>query len=234
MELIGEQRLAAPRQRVWDALNDIDVLQRCIPGCETIERAEDGGLTAKVVAKVGPVKATFSGKVRFDNVVEGVSYTISGEGQGGVAGFAKGAADVILAEDGPEATVLGYTVRANVGGKLAQLGARLIDSTAKSMAEAFFARFAEIVAPAPEPQTAAAPVADGADVTETDAIGQAPGTLAEAAARGIIDTDTPEPAPDAPRGATANATATLGGVPPWMLLVGGAAIVAVVTLIAAR
>lgn len=233
MELIGEQRLAAPRQRVWDALNDLDVLQRCIPGCETIERAEDGGLTAKVVAKVGPVKATFSGKVRFENVVEGVSYTIAGEGQGGVAGFAKGAADVVLTEDGPEATVLGYTVRASVGGKLAQLGARLIDSTAKSMAEAFFARFAEIVAPAPEME-AAAPVADGADVTETDALGAAPGTLAEAAARGIIDGEETAPAAQSPRGETANATTALGGVPPWMLLVGGAVIVAVVTLIAAR
>lgn len=233
MELIGEQRLAAPRQRVWEALNDIDVLKQCIPGCESIERGEDGGLTAKVVAKVGPVKAAFSGKVRFENVVEGTSYTIVGEGQGGVAGFAKGAADVSLADDGADATRLGYTVRATVGGKLAQLGARLIDSTAKSMAEAFFARFAEIVAPGAEPR---APLDGGGELTETDIAGHAPGTIAEAAARGIVEpAEATPPAIGAAPAATAPAAGSLtGGVPPWVLLVGGVAIVALVTLIAAR
>jgi carbon monoxide dehydrogenase subunit G len=227
MELIGEQRLAAPRARVWAALNDIDVLKACIPGCESLERGEDGGLTARVVAKVGPVKATFTGKVTFENVVEGVSYTITGEGQGGVAGFAKGSADVILGDDGTGGTVLGYTVHASVGGKLAQLGARLIDSTAKSMAEAFFTRFAAEVAPTEVP----APPSDGGEVTEADADGPAPGTLAEAAARGIVDpTDSVAPTQS---GASA-ATATTGGVPPWALLLGGAAIVGLIYLIAAR
>lgn len=233
MELIGEQRLAAPRARVWAALNDIDVLKACIPGCESLERGEDGGLTARVVAKVGPVKATFTGKVTFENVVEGVSYTITGEGQGGVAGFAKGSADVILGDDGAGGTVLGYTVHASVGGKLAQLGARLIDSTAKSMAEAFFTRFAAEVAPAEVAADApTVPVADGgAEITQADADGPAPGTLAEAAARGIVDP--PVSVASTPAGASA-AAATTGGVPPWALLLGGAAIVGLIYLIAAR
>lgn len=228
MELIGEQRLAAPRQKVWAALNDLDVLAACLPGCEAIAREDDGSLTAKVVAKVGPVKATFAGKVRFDDVVEGTSCTLSGEGQGGVAGFAKGSADVTLADDGAGGTVLGYTARATVGGKLAQLGARLIDSTAKSMAETFFSRFAERVSPTAPPQ---APAADGAEVTEVDAAGPAPGTLAEAAARGIVEPLEERAVPG--RGGAAVAALT-GGVSPWLLIAGGAAIVALITLVAAR
>jgi hypothetical protein len=165
MDMTGEQRLPAGRARVWAALNDPEVLKQCIPGCESIELTPEGEMLAKVVAKVGPVKATFSGKVRFENVVPETSYSIVGEGQGGVAGFAKGGADVTLADDEGGGTLMTYVVKAQIGGKLAQLGARLIDSTAKSMAEQFFAKFAEIVAEGAAPsappagEAAAAPTA---------------------------------------------------------------------------
>ncbi|MCC4247315.1 SRPBCC family protein, partial [Stappia indica] len=125
-------------------LNDADVLRRCIPGCEELEKVSDREMTATVVAKIGPVKATFKGAVTLENLNPPESYTIVGEGKGGVAGFAKGAADVSLAEDGAE-TVLSYTVKAQVGGKLAQLGSRLIVSTSRKMADEFFGKFKEIV-----------------------------------------------------------------------------------------
>jgi carbon monoxide dehydrogenase subunit G len=120
-------------------------LKASIPGCETLDMTSETEMTAKVVSKIGPVKATFTGKVRLENIQAPESYTISGEGQGGVAGFAKGGADVKLTEDGTD-TILNYTARAQIGGKLAQLGARLIDSTAKMMADQFFAKFSSIVA----------------------------------------------------------------------------------------
>jgi carbon monoxide dehydrogenase subunit G len=142
MELRGEYRIAAPRARVWAMLNDADVLRGCIPGCESLEGTPQDGFSARVTTKVGPVKATFSGAVTLSNVNAPESYTITGEGKGGVAGFAKGGADVHLAEDGGD-TVLTYLVNAQVGGKLAQLGGRLIDSTAKKLADQFFACFAE-------------------------------------------------------------------------------------------
>jgi len=164
MEMTGEYRIAAPRAQVWAALNDPEVLKISIPGCETLDMTSDTDMTAKVVAKIGPVKATFVGKVKLENINAPESYTISGEGQGGVAGFAKGGADVHLTEDGGE-TVLAYTARAQIGGKLAQLGSRLIDSTAKMMADQFFAKFSAVVAErsliaaggalAPEPETVA-------------------------------------------------------------------------------
>src|SRR5262245_12047879 len=122
MEMTGEHRISAPRDKVWAGLNDPEVLRASIPGCESLERTDNGGFNATVVAKVGPVKATFKGEVMLSNVNAPVSYTISGEGKGGAAGFAKGGADVTLAEDGPEMTVLTYSARADVGGKLAQLG----------------------------------------------------------------------------------------------------------------
>ncbi|MEQ8604168.1 MAG: carbon monoxide dehydrogenase subunit G [Marivibrio sp.] len=146
MDMHGEHRIPAPRQTVWEALNEPDVLKACIPGCESLDKNEAGdGFDAKVKAKVGPVKATFSGSVKLENVNPPESYTIAGEGKGGAAGFAKGSADVQLAEDGDE-TILSYQVKAQVGGKLAQLGARLIDSTAKKYANDFFSNFAEIAA----------------------------------------------------------------------------------------
>jgi carbon monoxide dehydrogenase subunit G len=141
MELKGEYRIPAPRERVWAMLNDPNVLRECIPGCESLEGNPADGFAARVTTKVGPVKATFNGEVKLSNVKPPESYTISGEGKGGVAGFAKGGADVHLAEDSAD-TVLTYTVNAQVGGKLAQLGSRLIDSTSKKLADQFFAAFA--------------------------------------------------------------------------------------------
>jgi carbon monoxide dehydrogenase subunit G len=141
MELKGEYRIPAPRERVWAMLNDPNVLRECIPGCESLEGSAAEGFAARVTTKVGPVKATFNGQVTLSNVKPPESYTISGEGKGGVAGFAKGSADVHLAKDGA-GTVLTYAVNAQVGGKLAQLGARLIDSTAKKIADQFFSSFA--------------------------------------------------------------------------------------------
>ena len=141
MELKGEYRIPAPRERVWAMLNDPNVLRECIPGCESLEGSAAEGFAARVTTKVGPVKATFNGQVTLSNVKPPESYTISGEGKGGVAGFAKGGADVHLAEDGA-GTLLTYTVNAQVGGKLAQLGSRLIDSTSKKLADQFFSSFA--------------------------------------------------------------------------------------------
>jgi uncharacterized protein len=142
MELKGEYRVPAPREHVWAMLNDPAVLRECIPGCESLEGSPAEGFAARVTTKVGPVKATFNGQVTLSNINPPESYTISGEGKGGVAGFAKGGADVHLAADGGDATILTYTVNAQVGGKLAQLGSRLIDSTAKKLADEFFSSFA--------------------------------------------------------------------------------------------
>jgi carbon monoxide dehydrogenase subunit G len=147
MEMTGEFRIPAPRQRVWEGLNDPEILKSSIPGCQTIEKLSDTEFTARVVAQVGPVKANFGGKVTLSDLEPPQSYTIAGEGSGGVAGFAKGSAKVNLAEDGGGATVLSYAVQAHVGGKLAQIGSRLIDSVARKMAENFFARFVTAVAP---------------------------------------------------------------------------------------
>jgi carbon monoxide dehydrogenase subunit G len=142
MELKGEYRIPAPRERVWAMLNDPAVLKDCIPGCESLDGSPTEGFAARVTTKVGPVKATFNGQVTLSNINAPESYTISGEGKGGVAGFAKGGADVHLAEE-PGGTILTYAVNAQVGGKLAQLGSRLIDSTAKKLADEFFSCFAK-------------------------------------------------------------------------------------------
>lgn len=144
MDLKGEYRLPAPRETVWAALNDPDVLKACIPGCESLEMTGDNMMAATVTMKVGPVKAKFSGEVRLENINAPESYSIVGEGKGGIAGFAKGGADVKLQEDGAE-TILTYEVNAQVGGKIAQLGGRMIDSTAKKLAGQFFDCFAEKV-----------------------------------------------------------------------------------------
>ena len=141
MELRGEYRIPAPREQVWALLNDAAVLRECIPGCESLEGSPGEGFSARVTTKIGPVKATFTGAVTLTNVNPPESYTISGEGKGGVAGFAKGSADVTLTEDG-DGTLLTYVANAQVGGKLAQLGSRLIDSTAKKLADQFFSCFA--------------------------------------------------------------------------------------------
>jgi len=153
MDMTGERRIPAPRQRVWEALNDPEMLRQAIPGCESVTRTAEDAFEAKVALKLGPMAARFGGKVQLSNINPPISYTITGEGQGGAMGFAKGGADVALEEDGADATVLRYSVKAQVGGKMAQLGARLIDSTAKSMSEQFFDRFAaQLAPPTPEPE----------------------------------------------------------------------------------
>jgi len=141
----GEERIRAPMEKVWAALNDPDVLRACIPGCETLEKKSDTELAATVVLKIGPIKANFAGEVTLSNLNPPTSYTISGEGRGGIAGFAKGGADVTLAADGDDSTVLTYAAKADVGGKIAQLGSRLITSTSKKLAGQFFSTFNEKV-----------------------------------------------------------------------------------------
>jgi carbon monoxide dehydrogenase subunit G len=147
MDMSGSQRIEAPRERVWEALNDPEVLKQCIPGCQEIQKSSPTEMTAKAVLKIGPVKASFAGKVTLADLDPPNGYTISGEGQGGVAGFAKGSAKVRLEPEGEAATVLHYDVKADVGGKIAQLGARLIDGTAKKLAGEFFEKFGAVVAP---------------------------------------------------------------------------------------
>ncbi len=159
MEMTGERRIPASRDRVWQALNDPLVLRAAIPGCESLEKLSDTGLKATVAVKIGPIAARFTGRVTFTDIDPPSSYRIAGEGQGGVAGFAKGSATVRLAADGA-GTVLTYAAQAQVGGKMAQLGARLIDATARQFADAFFTRFADLVAP-PAAEAAAAPQLPG-------------------------------------------------------------------------
>ena len=141
----GEERIAAPAQKVWEALNDPEVLKDCIPGCQSLEKKSDTELAATVVLKIGPIKATFNGEVTLKNLNPPNSYTIAGEGKGGIAGFAKGGADVTLMADGADTTVLTYAAKAEVGGKIAQLGSRLITSTSKKLAGQFFSSFNERV-----------------------------------------------------------------------------------------
>ncbi len=138
MDMSGERRIPAPRQVVWDALNDPAVLKACIPGCETLEADSETDMRATAAVRIGPIAARFNGKIHLSDIDEPNGYTISGEGQGGVAGFARGGAKVRLAEAEAAVTALTYEVQAQVGGRIAQLGARLIDSSAKAMADTFF------------------------------------------------------------------------------------------------
>ena len=156
MEMSGEYKINASRQKVWDALNDPEILKQSIPGCEEIEQKSPTEMSAKVTAKVGPVKAKFAGEVELTDLDPPNGYRISGEGKGGAAGFAKGGANVRLEEDG-DGTLLKYEVDAQVGGKLAQLGARLIDCTAKKMAGQFFENFAAAVESGEESSASEAP-----------------------------------------------------------------------------
>lgn len=138
MDMSGEYRIAAPIQTVWDAIQDPEILRGAIPGCEELEKTGDTEMAAKVSLKIGPVKAKFAGEVTLKDMDAPNSLKIEGEGKGGIAGFAKGGADVQLAEDGNE-TILTYQAEAQVGGKIAQLGSRLIQSTAAKLADKFFA-----------------------------------------------------------------------------------------------
>lgn len=205
MDMSGEFRIPAPREAVWKALNDPAILKQCIAGCEELNKLSDTEFVAKVVARVGPVKATFNGKVTLSDLDPPNRYKITGEGQGGAAGFAKGGADVHLAPDG-DGTLLKYTVNAAIGGKLAQIGARLIDGTAHKMAEDFFAKFAALVA---GQQPAAAYAAASAAASD------------EVAPESSLDEE-PPPAP-APHAAPAEMKPDIdvgghssGTIKPWM------------------
>jgi carbon monoxide dehydrogenase subunit G len=165
MEIKGEYKIAAPREKVFAALNDPVILQACIPGCESLEKTSDTEMKAKVRMRIGPVSANFSGKVTLSDIDPPNGYRISGEGQGGAAGFAKGGAVVTLTEDAGN-TNLSYNVDAQVGGKIAQVGARLIEGTARKLSDEFFGKFVNMVggsvpvpeAEAPQSSPASSPV----------------------------------------------------------------------------
>ena len=144
MEMTGEQLIHASQADTWTALNDPEILKACVPGCESIERTSDTEYVVQMTARVGPVSAKFKGRMMLSNIKPPDSYSISFEGQGGVAGFAKGSADVSLAAEGQD-TRLSYKVKANVGGKLAQIGSRLVDAAANKVANDFFNAFNEKV-----------------------------------------------------------------------------------------
>jgi carbon monoxide dehydrogenase subunit G len=251
MELTGEHRIPAPRQTVWEALHDPLILKQCITGCQRLEKVDDNHLSATVQAKVGPVKATFDANVEIKNEVPPERYTLAGEGKGGVAGFAKGSADVELRDEGDE-TVLTYRANAQIGGKLAQIGSRLVETTAKKYAADFFDTFSRIVGGGAPVADAAAADAEAAAMEETEVVdgdraaaGMAAASVpppAEAAAvplapaATVAPTVTAAPAPSAAPARPAAPTAT----PPertsgWIgpLIWGGLAIVAVVVAVLA-
>jgi len=215
MEFSGEYRIPASREKVWEALNDPAVLQQCIPGCETLEKSADNELKATVRMKIGPVSAKFGGKVTLSDMDPPNGYRISGEGQGGAAGFAKGGAVVKLTE-ADSATVLNYTADAQVGGKIAQIGARLIDGTAKKLADEFFSKFSEVVGgTAPAPAEAAA---DDPTPAPTAAATPAPSTAGNGPGAGVNGTGSPA------RPATDSAER---GYKHWLLIGAGVAILVI-------
>jgi carbon monoxide dehydrogenase subunit G len=154
MELTGERLIPADVARTWSALNDPDTLKACIPGCESLTRTGDNSFESVVAVKIGPVNARFKGKVNLTNVQPPTAYTLNFDGQGGAAGFGKGSADVALSPEG-DATRLRFNAKAQVGGKMAQVGSRLIDATAQKLAEQFFTAFETQLSP----PSAAAPAA---------------------------------------------------------------------------
>ena len=205
MEMNGEREIAAPRQVVYDALNDPEVLKESIPGCETVERTSDTSFTAKVALKVGPVKAKFTGDVSLEDLNPPESYSLVGKGKGGPAGFASGRANVALAEQNG-GTLLSYTVDVEIGGKIAQLGSRLIDGTANRLSGEFFDKFSAI---AEERSGISAPVTSEEDTADVVPI-------------------TPQPVAEP---AQSDGTATAGS-PSWVWWgVGGAAIVVAAAII---
>lgn len=157
MELLGERQLAASRQVVWEALNDPATLKDCLRGCDRLAKVSDSSFEATIAAKVGPIKATFQGSVALSDVEPPSSYTIAFEGKGGAAGYAKGRARVQLADAG-DGTLLRYAVDASLGGKLGQMGSRVVDGVAREMADDFFSRFADVVGRAAVAEAVAAPV----------------------------------------------------------------------------
>lgn len=218
MELTGEQLIPAPRQAVWDAINDPEILRQCITGCESVTKTSDTDFEAAVLVKVGPVKARFKGKVTLNDLDPPSSCTISGEAQGGVAaGFGKGSAKVQLADADGGATRLTYAVNAQVGGKLAQIGARLIDGVAAKMAEDFFVKFNQIVG------------GSGADTADADAAKDL------AAAEPIAASATLDALPKTDTSAAAQPqTPVTGGIPSWLWIAGLIVIVCAATILILR
>jgi carbon monoxide dehydrogenase subunit G len=246
MEMTGEHRIPATRERVWQALNDPAVLQACIPGCESLEKVSDNEMTASVRMRIGPVSAKFSGKVTLSDIDPPNGYRIAGEGQGGAAGFAKGGATVALREEGTE-TVLTYNAEAQVGGKLAQIGSRLIDGAASKLADEFFAKFAEHVGggrPAAE-ASAGGPVIDapatGAGSTSTNPTNSGPTSAAFAStapASGAAATASFNAGPMSAvqaesHNAKAAAESAARGLRHW-LAIGAGVVVLVIVYLAAR
>ncbi len=232
MDMTGEYRIPAPRQKVWEALNNPDVLKASIPGCESIEKLSDTEMTARVSAKVGPVSAKFTGKVVLSDLDPPNGYRISGEGSGGAAGFAKGGATVALADDEAGGTVLSYKVDAQIGGKLAQIGSRLIDGVARKMADDFFSRFsaAVVAANAPAPATPAEELLPAAApapsiTVPTDATGESivlPPTPGIAPQPQAFTPPLPKTVPTAPTGMR---------LPPWAWIIGLIIVVAIILAI---
>ncbi len=234
MDMTGEYRLNASREAVYDALNDPEILKQCIPGCEEIEKTSETEMTAKVVAKVGPVKAKFAGAVTLSDLNRPESYTISGEGKGGAAGFAKGGAKVRLEPDGT-GTLMHYEVHADIGGKLAQLGSRLIDGTAKKMAKDFFETFASLVDGKGMEAAEAEEAAPAAPKAEAEAPEAAPEPAPEPAAAAAPAPE-PEPEPQAtpqtaPEPAPAPQPEKSGGLSPMVWVAGVILLAAVAVLI---
>ena len=206
MDMTGEQRIPLPRQQVWEALNNPEILKACIAGCESIDRVTDTEYKVAMTVAIGPVKAKFAGKLLLSDLDPPRSYALAFEGSGGAAGFGKGGAKVRLAEDG-SATVLSYEATASVGGKLAQIGSRLIDGVARKMAEDFFVRFNATVAPPMPPGAAAEVSTDSADAVAA---------LAAADAAGASGGQPPgRPAPR-------------GGIPSWVWIAAAVGIAAIV------
>lgn len=228
MELTGEQLIPAPRQAVWDAINDPEILRQCITGCEGVTKTSDTDFEASVQVKVGPVKARFKGKVTLSDLDPPTSCTISGEAQGGVAaGFGKGSAKVQLADADNGATRLTYAVNAQVGGKLAQIGARLIDGVAAKMAEDFFVKFNQIVGG----PSATGMTSDGsADVSAT-----AEAAKDLAAAEPIAASATLDALPKSGTSAAAQPQPPVtGGIPSWVWITGLIVIVCAATVLILR
>ena len=210
MDLTGDYRIAAPREAVWAALNDPEVLKACSPGCEDLTKTSDTEFSARVVAKIGPVKAGFGGKVTLSEIDPPNGYTITGEGQGGAAGFAKGGAKVTLESvESGAATILHYKVDAQIGGKLAQIGSRLVEGSARKLADEFFAAFA-------------------AQATRDAA--------AEIAAVTAIETPEAVAAPEVPAPPAEQAAPEAGGgLSPWIWIIGLVIVVAaILALVALR
>ena len=214
MELTGEHRIPASRDKVWAALHDPAILKECITGCQSIEMTSPDRLLGKVLAKVGPVKAPFDADVSIENAIAPESYTLVGEGKGGVAGFAKGSADVQLTEDGGD-TILSYQARAKIGGKLAQLGSRLVDTTAKKYAADFFAALSEKLG--------------GSDLSEhAGAVSQSPASPVAASGP---KAQASAPAPAVPALVTAGDSAASGtGMSGWLWGIGAFAVVILILI----